>query len=101
MSYSGGWGQDADARTWEAREPGARRKKLAGYLKAANELRQSYAQNYRQTRSSGREAWDDSSQDGIPGSYPGASMTRNGEEQLVIFPSYARHHVKQMVSSLP
>lgn len=101
MSHSGGWCQDADARTWEGREPGARRKKMAGYLKAANELRQSYAQNYRQTRSGGREVLDDSGQDGLPGSYAGASMIRNGEEQLVIFPSYARHHVKQKVGSLP
>ncbi|KAF2214681.1 hypothetical protein CERZMDRAFT_110279 [Cercospora zeae-maydis SCOH1-5] len=54
----------------EGREPGARRKKLAGYLKTANDV-----------------------EDG-PGAFPDAAVVRNGNEEMILFPSYARHHVK-------
>ena len=87
MSYTG---------DWESREPGWKRKKLAGYWKAANELKQTYKQNYRSTWGN-RGALNDGP-DAMPGSYPGASMTRSGDEQLVLFPSYARRHEKQKVS---
>jgi hypothetical protein len=38
---------------YEQRESGGRRRKLAGYLKAANELRQTYTQQYAPTRREG------------------------------------------------
>ena len=100
MTSTGSWaGQDGDGRLMDGREPGARRKKLAGYLRAANELRQTYQQNYKQAWGGSKDAQDGSGLDGMPGSFPGAAMTRNGEEQLVIFPSYAKRHVKRRVSS--
>lgn len=76
----------------EGRERGSRRRAIAGYLKAANDLRKSY-QN-----SSG---WSDRSTGGgdegvsIPGSFPDVSIVRHGDEQLVLFPSYCKRHVKE------
>jgi len=72
-----------------APERGARRKKLASYLKAANELRQSYQQSY------GLEGQRDGvDEDGptIPGAFPDASVVRNGDEEMLLFPSYAIRH---------
>lgn len=87
MSYTG---------DWEAREAGSKRKKLAGYWKAANELRQTYQQNYKQSWAANRGLANDGPDD-IPGAYPGASMTRSGDEQMVLFPSYARCHETRRV----
>ncbi|KAM3418803.1 hypothetical protein BST61_g4771 [Cercospora zeina] len=70
----------------EGREPGARRKKFAGYLKTANEFRQSYF-----SQDGARESH--SVEDG-PGAFPDAAVVRNGNEEMILFPSYARHHVK-------
>lgn len=105
MSYNGQWNGGAgsspynDAYGYEAREPGARRKKFAGYLKAANELRQTYAQSARQNWNS-RSNLDYGGSD-MPGAFPGATMTNNGDEQLVIFPSYARRHKKKASRRAP
>ena len=72
-------------------ERGARRKKLAGYLKAANELRQSY-----QTQYLGSGAEGSMNDDGgfIPGAFPDVSIARSGDEEMLLFPSYARRHHK-------
>jgi phosphatidate phosphatase APP1 len=78
----------------EGREPGSRRKKLAGYLKAANEIRQSYQQSYTQ-RWAGDNGQDDDGMKGIPGSFPDVAIVSHGDEQLVLFPSYARRHIKE------
>ena len=67
MSYQDSYAQ---------REPGARRKKLAGYLKAANELRQTYTQQYAPGWSN-REAHYDY-EDDTPGSFPDAAIVRSG-----------------------
>ncbi|KAL8830702.1 MAG: hypothetical protein Q9191_001284 [Dirinaria sp. TL-2023a] len=64
-------------------ERGSRRRKLAGYLKAANELRQSYL------GSDGPAGEDYSS---TPGSFPELASARNGHEEMILFPSYARRH---------
>lgn len=91
----GGSGQVGSWLRSEGREPGARRKKLAGYLKAANELRQSYQQSY----ASGWRSNDqyDDYDDGTPGAFPDAAVVRNGQEEMILFPSYARRHVKRKV----
>ncbi|GAB7360353.1 hypothetical protein MBLNU230_g8311t1 [Neophaeotheca triangularis] len=75
----------------EGREPGARRKKLAGYLKAANELRQSYMQggDSHFTKDGNHEASD--------GAFPDAAVVRHGGEEMILFPSYGREHVKSKV----
>lgn len=75
-----GWG--------ESRERGARRKKVYGYIKAANELRQSYQSQWAQSRNQG----DVEDEQGIPGAFPDVEVVRSGEEEMVLFPSYARKH---------
>ena len=76
---------DGDVGFSVGRERGARRKKLAGYLKSANELRQSYQQAY----GLGGQR-DGSEEDGsVPGSFPDVSVVQNGNEELLLFPSYA------------
>lgn len=75
----------------EGREPGARRKKLAGYLKAANELRQSYTQSW-----NARETSEEVDSD-MPGAFPDAAVVRSGSEEMILFPSYARNHIREKV----
>jgi len=80
MAYSGpdtGFGE---------RQPGARRKKIAGYLKAANELRQNYF--------SVDGARDSHHVEDGPGAFPDAAVVRSGNEEMILFPSYGRKHVK-------
>lgn len=80
-------------------ERGSRRKKLAGYLKAANDIRQSYQNAY---ASRGRNAEDvDMNGDGIPGAFPDLVVSRSGVEELVLFPSYARRHSKREQLKVP
>ncbi|KAF4637899.1 hypothetical protein G7Y89_g191 [Cudoniella acicularis] len=76
----------------EGRERGARRKKFAGYLKAANDIRQSYQQSYSQ-KWAGDDYADEAN--GIPGSFPDVAIVSHGDEQLVLFPSYAKRHTKE------
>lgn len=71
------------------REPGTRRKRIAGYLKAANDLRQSYYSGYA-NRASEMEGEYNSGADQSSGSWPDMEVTRSGDEELVLFPSYAR-----------
>ncbi|KAF2233216.1 hypothetical protein EV356DRAFT_503793 [Viridothelium virens] len=101
MSSSGNYGSEGynsltGFGSGGAREPGARRKKLAGYLRAANELRQSYQQSY---GSSFNVASSDGSTDHLgndmPGAFPEAAIVRGRDEEMVIFPSYARNHTKK------
>jgi phosphatidate phosphatase APP1 len=75
----------------EGRERGARRRKLAGYWKAANEIRQSYQQSYSQNNN--MEMDDDPN--GIPGAFPDVAIVSHGDEQLILFPSYAKRHSKE------
>jgi len=78
----------------EGRESGTKRKKLAGYLRAANELRQTYHQSYMQ--SWGQDGSEDA-QDQVPGQFPNVAVARSVEDEMIIFPSYARRHVKRKV----
>lgn len=83
----------------EGREPGARRKKLAGYLKAANELRQSYFAQ--EGGVSARDFGGDLSGVEGPGAFPEAATVRSGSEEMILFPSYARRHVKRKMAPPP
>ena len=85
--------------SYQSGESGSRRRKLAGYLKAANELRQSYTQQYAPNWSS-REAHYDY-EDDTPGSFPDAAVVRSGEEEMILFPSYARKHTKRKPDAVP
>lgn len=85
--------------SYQSGESGGRRRKLAGYLKAANELRQTYTQQYAPNWSS-REAHYDY-EDDTPGSFPDAAIVRSGEEEMILFPSYARKHIKRKPEAVP
>ena len=89
MSYTGSSNRassDHDSLRSEPRDSGYKRKKLAGFLKAANEVRQSY---WSGDGSALREDGE--------GSYGDAAMVRSGNEEMILFPSYARRHVKSKV----
>lgn len=80
-------------------ESGGRRRKLAGFLKSANELRQSYVQQYAPNFSSREGHYD--YEDDTPGSFPDAAIVRSGEEEMILFPSYARKHIKRKPEAVP
>ncbi|KAI0468392.1 hypothetical protein F4859DRAFT_213650 [Xylaria cf. heliscus] len=89
---SGNYGADG------GRERGARRRKLAAMAGsvyragavAVNEIKESY----NQTRSTDIDT-PDISKITIPGSFPDVAIVTRGNEQMVLFPSYAKRHVKQ------
>jgi len=85
--------------SYAPREPGARRRKLAGYLKAANELRQTYQQQYAPgwSRTETTYEYDDD----MSGAFPDASIVRSADEEMILFPSYARKHVKRKPEAEP
>lgn len=77
-------------------ERGSRRRKLASYLisnlKAANDIRQSYQQQAGRWGAQDGDVDDDMK--GIPGAFPDVAIVSHGDEQLILFPSYARNHTK-------
>jgi phosphatidate phosphatase APP1 len=77
----------------------SRRKRLAGYLKAANELRQSYQNAYMPQEETDREVEEDEA--GIPGAFPELKVARSGIEEMVLFPSYARRHTRKERHATP
>ncbi|KAH8692311.1 putative actin cytoskeleton organization protein App1 [Talaromyces proteolyticus] len=81
-----GWSNDDSGR-----EYGSRRQKVMGYLKAANDLRQTYTAQISQKW---QDSYGDTSVD-APGAFPDVDIARSGDEEMVIFPSYARRHVKR------
>ncbi|KAJ5894816.1 hypothetical protein N7495_006507 [Penicillium taxi] len=76
MSQSSAWGDSASA-------PGSKRKKAYEWLKAANELGQAYTSRWTAQRN-GDDYYN------TPGAFPDVEIARSGDEQMVLFPSYAR-----------
>ncbi|KAL6703303.1 hypothetical protein ACN47E_010010 [Coniothyrium glycines] len=85
--------------SYAQREPGGRRRKLAGYLKAANELRQTYTEQYAPNWSSKEASYEHN--DDTPSTFPDAAIVRSGEEEMILFPSYARKHIKRKPEAQP
>lgn len=94
MSYSGYGPSSGFA------EPGSRRKKMAAIAKSiynagaatATEIRNQYDN----TRVRGVvDVNDESYKTSIPGSFPDVAIVTRGQEEMVIFPSYAKKHVRQ------
>ncbi|KAL5359944.1 hypothetical protein BJX96DRAFT_149406 [Aspergillus floccosus] len=83
MSASSTWGSGSGSGS------GGRRKKVFEYLKAANELRQSYAAQWAAQRDGSRDYHEDYLNN-TPGAFPDVEIARSGNEEMVIFPSYAR-----------
>lgn len=75
----------------------SRRRKFAGYLKAANELRMTYQDTAVQTWKDRNNSYEygDGDPEGLPGAFPDAAVVRSGDDQMIIFPSYARKHIKR------
>ncbi|KAI9930552.1 hypothetical protein AWENTII_007488 [Aspergillus wentii] len=73
---------------WGTGERGGRRKKVFDYLKAANELRQSYTSQW-----TPRNAYDEE-YFSTPGAFPDVEIARSGDEEMVLFPSYGRKLIK-------
>ncbi|KAI1378446.1 actin patch protein 1 [Hypoxylon crocopeplum] len=95
----GGYGVGAGNLGAESgRERGTRRRKLAAMAgsmyragaTAVNEIKESYYQT-RSSEIDGPEA----SKITIPGSFPEVAIVTKGNEQMVLFPSYAKRHVKR------
>lgn len=80
------------------RQPGSRRAKLKGYLRAANELRQSYMQSI-SSEWDNTDSRSESLTEGVPGAYFDASIIQGGDQEMILFPSYARKHVKRRPSA--
>ncbi|KAE8379605.1 hypothetical protein BDV26DRAFT_259151 [Aspergillus bertholletiae] len=73
---------------------GGRRQKVYQYLKAANELRQTYAAQWASQINPSRE-YDEEYLKNTPGAFPDIEIARSESEEMVIFPSYARRLVKK------
>lgn len=78
---------------------GSRRKKIVGYLKAANDLRHNYTSA--SLGSGARSDLEDDDEENIPGAFPNLKVSRSGKEELVLFPSYARRHTKGVNPNYP
>lgn len=98
-SSAGGFGPATGTGDETPREPGSRRRKLAALAgsvyragaAAASELKEQYGN----TRIRGVEPWDAQTRVTIPGSFPNVAIVTKGDEQMVLFPSYAKRHVRQ------
>ncbi|KAJ5643464.1 uncharacterized protein N7484_005971 [Penicillium longicatenatum] len=64
---------------------GSRRKKAYEWLKAANELGQTYTSRWTGQGTSNQEDYYHT-----PGAFPDVEIARSGDEEMVLFPSYAR-----------
>ncbi|KAJ5714633.1 uncharacterized protein N7483_011814 [Penicillium malachiteum] len=64
---------------------GSRRKKAYEWFKAANELGQAYTSRWTGQRADSQEDYYHT-----PGAFPDVEIARSGDEEMVLFPSYAR-----------
>ncbi|KAK4210277.1 hypothetical protein QBC37DRAFT_475099 [Rhypophila decipiens] len=96
MSSYGGYGYDSDGS-----ERGARRKKLAAmagkFYRAGAAAASEIKEQYNNTRIRNVEPFDPSLIN-IPRAFPHVEIVHNGEEQMVLFPCYAKRHVRQFGS---
>lgn len=80
-----------------SRDQGSRRRKLASMagsfyragMAAASEMKE----QYNNTRIRGVES-DSGGQITIPGSFPDVAISVQGDDQMVLFPSYAKQHIR-------
>ncbi|KAM6540123.1 hypothetical protein FALCPG4_001862 [Fusarium falciforme] len=93
-------GYGSDRATSPDRERGYRRKRLAAMAgnlyrsgqAAVTEIKESYAQ----TRARGMDGtYENHGRIHIPGAFPDVAITVQGDDQMVLFPSYAKRHTKR------
>ncbi|KAI9374719.1 hypothetical protein BJX61DRAFT_532170 [Aspergillus egyptiacus] len=82
-----GYGPSASSAWGSGR--GTRRKKVFEYIRAANELRQSYTASWTAQWNASREL-NEEYLNNAPGAFPDVEIVRGDGEEMVIFPSYAR-----------
>ncbi|KAI1003810.1 hypothetical protein K3495_g4400 [Podosphaera aphanis] len=80
-------------------EKGTRRKKIAGYLKAANDIRQSYQQSYTRKWEHRTENSTNHPRSPSDSALSDFQISISGEEKLVLFPSYARRHSRRSLET--
>ncbi|KAJ5120861.1 uncharacterized protein N7515_010249 [Penicillium bovifimosum] len=85
MAQSGPSSTRAPGNGDSAAAPGSRRKKVYEYFRAANELRQAYTSQW-----AGQRNEHDEDYYNTPGAFPDVEIARSGDEEMVVFPSYAR-----------
>ncbi|ETS75565.1 hypothetical protein PFICI_12509 [Pestalotiopsis fici W106-1] len=93
MSYLSGYGSGSGT----GAEPGARRRKLAAvagrvYNAGASAV-SGIRESYNQTRA-GQIDTEELQKITIPGAFPDVKIIVSGDEQMVLFPSYAKRHVR-------
>ncbi|KAI5300255.1 orotate phosphoribosyltransferase, partial [Ascosphaera pollenicola] len=79
---------------------GARRKKMFGYLKAANELRQNYSAQLMQKIGADAGSNDTGARE-CPSNFTDPLFSAQGDEQMVLFPTYAKRHRKRRPRDSP
>lgn len=92
---------DASQETGDRGERGYRRRKLAAMAgnlyrtgqQAVTDLRENYAQS--RARGADGEAAGHTNSTDIPGAFPDVAIVANDDEQMVLFPSYAKRHDKK------
>jgi hypothetical protein len=89
VSPMSGSGDGDAAAAGSARDRGARRRRVFGYLKAANDLRQSYSAQLAQKY---QDVYDERIYSSTE--IPDVAPVMYGNEEMVLFPTYARRHVK-------
>ncbi|KAM4057267.1 DEAD/DEAH box helicase [Hirsutella rhossiliensis] len=99
--YVPGVAADGSQETGERGERGYRRRKLAAMAgnlyrsgqQAVTDLRESYAQS--RARGPDGEAAEPTGSPHIPGAFPDVAIVSNDDEQMVLFPSYAKRHERK------
>lgn len=79
------------------KEGGGRREKLASYIRAANEIRQSYYPS-RNTTAPGVSRWNAAYEDSAyetPSNQELMEYVANGKEEIMLFPTYGRTGIKE------
>ncbi|RYP68592.1 hypothetical protein DL771_006564 [Monosporascus sp. 5C6A] len=98
MSFMSAYGAGSgNYGTTGGREPGSRRRKLAAMAgsvyRAGAAAVSEIKETYNQTRANQTDS-DEASRISIPRAFPDVAIITRGEEQMVLFPSYAKTHVR-------
>ncbi|KAJ2894578.1 hypothetical protein MKZ38_007401 [Zalerion maritima] len=98
-SAAGGYGSDSSTR-----ERGARRRKLAAMAGSLYNAGKAAATEIKETYNQGLSRGIDMSEGhhtNIPGAFPDVSIVVEGDEQMVLFPSYAKNHIREHKENRP
>lgn len=97
MAYPSSTERYGWASSEEYSERGSKRERVFRFMKAANDLRQTYAAQWSQKAR--QESYDDYSSDSARDAFTDADIARSGDEEMVIFPVFASRHTKTSKAS--